>query len=234
MAHVLVIEDERDLQKVLEFNLVQAGHEVMLSSNGTHGIELARTHRPDLVLLDLMLPDLPGTEVCRVIKREPSTRDIAVMMVTAKGEEVDRVVGLELGADDYVTKPFSIRELLLRVEAVLRRSQVAGPAQDAIEFGCLRVDRAAHRVWVDEAEIELTVIERKLLVTLYDRRNRVQSRSSLLSDVWSIDADVATRTVDTHVKRLRAKLGAAGDYVQTVRGVGYRFASAPDEGRQGE
>jgi two-component system, OmpR family, phosphate regulon response regulator PhoB len=229
MAHVLVIEDERDLQKVLEFNLVQAGHDVMLSGNGTQGIELARTHRPDLVLLDLMLPDLPGTEVCRVIKREPSTRDIAVMMVTAKGEEVDRVVGLELGADDYVTKPFSIRELLLRVEAVLRRSHVAEPKQDAIEFGCLRVDRAAHRVWVGESEIELTVIERKLLVTLYDRRNRVQSRSSLLSDVWSIDADVATRTVDTHVKRLRAKLGAAGDYVQTVRGVGYRFASAPDE-----
>jgi two-component system phosphate regulon response regulator PhoB len=229
MAHVLVIEDERDLQKVLEFNLVQAGHDVLLSGSGALGIELARTHRPDLVLLDLMLPDVPGTEVCRVIKREPTTRDIAVMMVTAKGEEVDRVVGLELGADDYVTKPFSMRELLLRVEAVLRRSHVAEPKEGAIEFGCLRVDRAAHRVWVEENEVELTVIERKLLVTLYDRRNRVQSRSSLLSDVWSIDADVATRTVDTHVKRLRAKLGRAGDYVQTVRGVGYRFASAPDE-----
>jgi two-component system phosphate regulon response regulator PhoB len=231
---VLVIEDERDLQKVLEFNLVQAGHDVLLSGSGALGIELARTHRPDLVLLDLMLPDVPGTEVCRVIKREATTRDIAVMMVTAKGEEVDRVVGLELGADDYVTKPFSMRELLLRVEAVLRRSQVAEPKEGGIEFGCLKVDRAAHRVWVDDAEIDLTVIERKLLVTLYDRRNRVQSRSSLLSDVWSIDADVATRTVDTHVKRLRAKLGRAGDYVQTVRGVGYRFASAPDEGRSDE
>ena len=229
MAHVLVIEDERDLQKVLEFNLVQAGHDVLLSGSGTLGIELARQHRPDLVLLDLMLPDLPGTEVCRLLKREVATRDINVMMVTAKGEEVDRVVGLELGADDYVTKPFSMRELLLRVEAVLRRARVSEVKEGGIEFGCLRVDRAAHRVWVEQDEIELTVIERKLLLTLYDRRNRVQTRSSLLSDVWSIEADVATRTVDTHVKRLRSKLGRAGDYVQTVRGVGYRFASNPDE-----
>jgi two-component system phosphate regulon response regulator PhoB len=142
---------------------------------------------------------------------------------------VDGGVGLELGADDYITKPFSMRELLLRIDAVLRRAQRSKPTEAPIEFGTLRVDREAHRVWVDGLEIELTVIELKLLTTLYDRRNRVQSRSALLSDVWSIDADVATRTVDTHVKRLRAKLGSAGDYVQTVRGVGYRFAGDPTE-----
>jgi two-component system phosphate regulon response regulator PhoB len=176
-----------------------------------------------------MLPDLSGTEVCRALKRGGDTRDTAIIMVTAKSEEVDRVVGLELGADDYVTKPFSIRELLLRIDAVLRRAHRDKPSEAPIEFGTLSVDRDAHRVWVDGKEIELTVIELKLLVTLYDRRNRVQSRSVLLSDVWSMDADVATRTVDTHVKRLRAKLGSAGDYVQTVRGVGYRFAGDPAE-----
>jgi two-component system phosphate regulon response regulator PhoB len=229
MASILVIEDERDLQKVLEWNLAQAGHGVLLASTGSTGLELARSHHPDLVLLDLMLPDLSGTEVCRALKRHGDTRDAAVVMLTAKSEEVDRVVGLELGADDYITKPFSMRELLLRIDAVLRRAQRSAPTEAPIEFGCLRVDREAHRVWVDGLEIELTVIELKLLTTLYDRRNRVQSRSALLSDVWSIDADVATRTVDTHVKRLRAKLGSAGDYVQTVRGVGYRFAGDPAE-----
>jgi len=229
MASILVIEDERDLQKVLEWNLSQAGHGVLLASTGSTGLELARSHHPDLVLLDLMLPDLSGTEVARALKRHGDTRDAAIVMLTAKSEEVDRVVGLELGADDYVTKPFSMRELLLRIDAVLRRAQRAKPSEAPIDFGALRVDREAHRVWVEGMEIELTVIELRLLTTLYDRRNRVQSRSALLSDVWSIDADVATRTVDTHVKRLRAKLGAAGDYIQTVRGVGYRFAGVPGE-----
>jgi two-component system phosphate regulon response regulator PhoB len=149
-------------------------------------------------------------------------------MLTAKGEEIDRVIGFELGADDYVVKPFSVRELLLRVNAVLRRSASDGEGATT-QFGMLRVDRGAHRVWVDSDEIELTALEFKLLLTLHDRRNRVQTRDALLSDVWRIDADVTTRTVDTHVKRLREKLGPAGVYVQTVRGVGYRFAERPDE-----
>jgi two-component system phosphate regulon response regulator PhoB len=231
MATILVVEDERDLQKVLEWNLMHAGHSVLLASGGHAGLSLARSRHPDVVLLDLMLPDLPGTEVCRALKRSPETSDMVVIMVTAKTEEIDRVVGLELGADDYVTKPFSMRELILRIEALARRSprQAAVTPIAPITFGLVRVDRDAHRVWIDGQEVDLTVLELKLLTTLYDRRNRVQSRSSLLTDVWNVDADVTTRTVDTHVKRLRAKLGKAAKYVQTVRGVGYRFVSDPAE-----
>jgi two-component system phosphate regulon response regulator PhoB len=230
MARILVIEDERDLQKVLEFNLTQAGHEVLTSLGGRAGLQLARERHPDLVVLDLMLPDLPGTEVCRALKRDPQTGGIAVLMLTAKGEEVDRIVGFELGADDYVVKPFSVRELLLRIDAIVRRKVKPEKVADKpLEFGKLRVDREAHRVWVDGDEVELTALEFKLLVTLLERKNRVQSRTSLLSDVWGIEADVETRTVDTHVKRLREKLGSAGDYVETVRGVGYRFAESPGE-----
>jgi two-component system phosphate regulon response regulator PhoB len=227
MARILVIEDERDLQQVLAYNFRQAGHEVLTASGGQEGLRIAREQRPDLVLLDLMLPDLPGTEVCRALKREPGTHDCAVVMVTAKGEEIDRVVGFELGADDYVVKPFSVRELLLRVQAILRRSWSDQPAAPTFEFGCMRIDRDAHRAWVHGKEVELTALEFKLLTTLHDRRNRVQTRGALLSDVWGIDADITTRTVDTHVKRLREKLGEAGEYIETVRGVGYRFADAP-------
>jgi two-component system phosphate regulon response regulator PhoB len=150
-------------------------------------------------------------------------------MLTARGEEIDRVVGFELGADDYVVKPFSMRELSLRIQAILRRGKAPVESEASIEFGVLRIDREAHRVWVEAAEIELTALEFRLLVTLYDRRNRVQSRSALLDDVWGIQADITTRTVDTHVKRLREKLEAARDYVETVRGVGYRFVGTPEE-----
>jgi two-component system phosphate regulon response regulator PhoB len=164
------------------------------------------------------------------LKEGATTKSIPVLMVTARGEEIDRVVGFEIGADDYVTKPFSVRELLLRVQAVLRRGRPEPESADAIvDFGRLRIDRGAHRVWVDAQEIELTALEFKLLVTLYDRRNRVQTRSALLDDVWGIQADITTRTVDTHVKRLREKLEAARDYVETVRGVGYRFVGTPEE-----
>jgi two-component system, OmpR family, phosphate regulon response regulator PhoB len=228
MARILVIEDERDLQTVLDFNLRQAGHEVLSALRARDGLDLARERSPDLVLLDLMLPDLPGTDVCKALKKDPRTERIPVMMLTAKGEEVDRIVGFELGADDYVVKPFSVRELLLRIEAVLRRAHGEPVRHANIEFGCLRVDREAHRVWVGEEEVVLTAIEFKLLVTLHDAKNRVQSRTTLLDDVWGIEADITTRTVDTHVKRLREKLGPAGNYVETVRGVGYRFAASPE------
>ena len=229
MARILVIEDETDIQQVLDYNLREKGHKVFIAGKGEEGLRIAREKRPDLVLLDLMLPDLPGTEICKTLKSDPATRNVQVVMLTAKGEEIDRVVGFELGADDYVTKPFSVRELLLRVQAILRRSQGEQEAATTIQFGRLRVDREAHRVWADDAELELTALEFKLLVTLYDRRNRVQTRAALLSDVWGIDADITTRTVDTHVKRLREKLGDAGNYIETVRGVGYRFADAPEE-----
>ena len=228
MAHILIIEDEKDLQQVLDYNLRRAGHEVSAALRGDDGLKLAHGKRPDIVLLDLMLPDISGMEVCKALKRDAATASIPILMLTARGEEIDRVLGFELGADDYVVKPFSVRELTLRIEAILRRHQAEPVAGERIEFGCLRVDQAAHRVWVEEAEVELTALEFKLLVTLYERRNRVQTRSGLLDDVWDIQADVTTRTVDTHVKRLREKLGAAGRYVETVRGVGYRFAEKAD------
>lgn len=230
MASIVVIEDEKDLQKVLEYNLRQAGHQVWIASRGRDGLRLARQHHPDMVLLDLMLPDIPGMEVCRSLRAAPETAGIRVMMLTARGEEIDRVLGFELGADDYVVKPFSVRELLLRIQSVLRRGGPGSPASSLVRFGALRLDREAHRIWVEDAEVELTALEFRLLVTLHDRRNRVLTREILLDDVWGIDADITTRTVDTHVKRLREKLGPAGRYIETVRGVGYRFAESPSEG----
>jgi len=227
MARILVIEDESDIRQVLDYNLKSAGHEVFEAARGVDGLRLVREREPDLVLLDLMLPDMPGTEVCRSIKDNPATRTLPVVMLTARGEEIDRVVGFEIGADDYITKPFSVRELVLRIRAVLRRRELPVSDGPNIEFGNLRIDRAAHRVWVEGEEVELTALEFKLLVTLYERRNRVQSRSALLDEVWGIDTKISTRTVDAHVKRLREKMGAARDYIETVRGVGYRFAEIP-------
>jgi two-component system phosphate regulon response regulator PhoB len=227
MARILVIEDESDIRQVLDYNLRTAGHDVLAVGKGQEGLRLVRQERPDLVLLDLMLPDIPGTEVCRAIKDDLSTRLTPIIMLTAKGEEIDRVVGFELGADDYVTKPFSMRELVLRIRATLRRNEVKAPESSVVDFGSLRMDRDAHRVWVQGEEVELTALEFKLLVTLYDRRNRVQSRGALLDHVWGMDTKIATRTVDAHVKRLREKIGAARDYIETVRGVGYRFAETP-------
>ncbi len=226
MALILVIEDEQDLQQVLAYNLKQAGHEALLAGRGDEGLSLARKKRPDLVLLDLMLPDMSGKEVCKILKREPATSRVPVIMVTARGEEIDRVLGFELGADDYVVKPFSVRELLLRVHAVLRRGENPEPAASS-SFGLLRIDRDAHRVFVDGQEVLLTALEFKLLVALFDAKNRVLTRSVLLDGVWGIEADITTRTVDTHIKRLRQKLGKAGEYVETIRGVGYRFAETP-------
>jgi two-component system phosphate regulon response regulator PhoB len=227
MARVLVIEDEADLREVLDYNLTKEGHRVTLASTGADGLRVAREQQPELILLDLMLPDTTGTAVCKTLKKDPVTRDIRVIMVTAKGEEIDRVVGFELGADDYVVKPFSVRELLLRVGAVLRRKDT--PTTDFVEFGDLRIDPAAHRAWVAGNELSLTTLEFKLLLTLYERKNRVQTRSVLLSDIWGIEADITTRTVDTHVKRLREKLKGAGRYIETVRGVGYRFTESPSD-----
>jgi two-component system, OmpR family, phosphate regulon response regulator PhoB len=228
MANLLIIEDEDDIRNVLEYNLSEKGHKVSTAASGAEGLRLAREKKPDLVLLDLMLPDLHGTEVCKAIRAETSLADTKVIILTAKGEEIDRVVGFEIGADDYVVKPFSVRELVLRIDAILRRRESVPVPGKFLEFGCLKIDREAHRVWVESAELELTALEFRLLVTLHDRKNRVQSRAALLNDVWGIEADITTRTVDTHVKRLREKLGAAGDYVETVRGVGYRFAESPE------
>ena len=222
MARVVLIEDEADLREIVQYNLTQAGHRVQAAATAEAGLRLVRETIPDIVLLDLMLPDRPGTTVCTALKREPRTGDIPIIMVTAKGEEVDRVVGLELGADDYLAKPFSVRELVLRVNAVLRRGDSKEPA--LVEVAELRIDRDAHRVEVQGSEIPMTPLEFKLLLTLIMRRERVQTRSTLLADVWELDPGVSSRTVDTHVKRLRDKLNSAGRFIQTVRGVGYRFS----------
>ena len=230
MARILVVEDEKDLQEVLAYNLRQAGHTAIVVGGGNDALAAVTEHRPDLLLLDLMLPDVSGVEICRRLKGDPLTRELPIVMVTAKGDEVDRVVGFELGADDYVVKPYSLRELLLRVDAVLRRT-IPGPSggeHGVMVFAKLRVDRDAHRVWVDDEEVTLTALELRLLSTLLERRGRVQSRPALLDDVWGMNGEVTTRTVDTHVKRLREKLGSAGPYIETVRGVGYRFTPAAD------
>jgi two-component system, OmpR family, phosphate regulon response regulator PhoB len=229
-ALILVIEDEADLAATLAYNLRQEGYQTRLAGDGQAGLAAAaQDPRPDLIVLDLMLPDLGGTEVCRRLREDERTRAIPILMCTAKGSELDRVVGFEVGADDYVVKPYSVRELLLRIRALLRRAQRDDAEPAAIRFGRLRVDRDAHRVWVDDREISLTALELRLLAALLARRGRVQTRDALLSDVWGIDADVTTRTVDTHVKRLREKLGAAGAYIETLRGVGYRFRDQPDD-----
>ncbi len=222
---LIIIEDEADLRAVIEYNFRQAGFDVVAAGSGQEGLRAFREQAPVLVLLDLMLPDISGLEVCKLMKRE--RENVPVVMLTAKSEEVDRVVGFELGVDDYVVKPFSVRELVLRVQAILRRGKSEPAPADVVDFGVLRIDRSAHRAWVTGTEIELTALEFKLLTTLLERRDRVQSRSSLLDVVWGITADINTRTVDTHVKRLREKLGAAGGYIETVRGIGYRFANAP-------
>lgn len=229
MARILIVEDESDLQQVLKFNLERQGHEISIASSGSDGLRSAAGNPPDLVLLDVMLPDIFGTEVCRSLREDPTTASIPIIMLTAKGAETDRIEGFTLGADDYVTKPFSIRELTLRIDAILRRVQPAHQGDQFISFGVLRIDPLAHRAWVSEREVELSALEFKLLLVLYQRKNRVQSRSALLDSVWGVTADVTTRTVDTHVKRLREKLGEARGYIDTVRGVGYRFVGSPEE-----
>ncbi len=227
-ARILIVDDEPDLVATLAYNFRQAGFEVLTAATGRDALRLAQTRGPHLVLLDLMLPDLQGGEVCRKLKSDPKTRSIPVVMLTARGEEVDRVVGFEIGADDYVVKPFSVRELLLRVRAVLRRGE-AGVTDEPLRIGPLTLDLAAHRAHVEDREVVLTALEFKLLATLVARKERVQTREQLLQDVWGLYLSVETRTVDTHVKRLREKLGVAGALIQTVRGVGYRLALAEAE-----
>jgi two-component system phosphate regulon response regulator PhoB len=227
VATVLIVEDESDLLAVLDHNLRQAGMETMLALTAEEALAQARRRVPDLVLLDLMLPDMPGTEVCRSLKGSDRTRHVPVVMVTARAEEIDRVVGFELGADDYVTKPFSVRELVLRLQAILRRA--AGSPRDGPpeQVGAIRVDVEAHRAFVAGEEILLTPLEFKLLAALMARAGKVQSREQLLEDVWDLSPELETRTVDTHVKRLREKLGPARDLLETVRGLGYRLTD-PD------
>lgn len=222
---VLVVDDEADIVALVTYHLAKAGYRVSTASNGAEALAAARSERPALIVLDLMLPGMSGIEVLEQLRANEATRDIGVLMLTARREETDRIRGLSSGADDYLTKPFSPQELVLRVAAILRRLRAAGSATGGLStIGPLAIDRAAHRVLVEDEEIELTPTEYKLLLTLVDRRGRVQSRAHLLETVWDAAPDIQTRTVDMHVQRLRTKLGAAGDMIETVRGFGYRFA----------
>jgi len=225
---VLVVEDEKDLADLVVFNLQKAGYDTVTARSGDEALTLSRTRTPDLVLLDLMLPGIPGTEVCRQLKSTTRTRNVPVIMVTARGEEVDRVVGFELGADDFVTKPFSMRELVLRVRAVLRRGENGESDVLQEKVGPIRIDAAAHRAFAGETEMQLTALEFKLLSTFMSRVGRLQTRDTLLRDVWGMSGELQTRTVDTHVKRLREKLGEGRDLLETVRGSGYRLVD-PEE-----
>ncbi len=221
---ILVVDDEPDLLELVRINLSQAGFEVETAETGQAGLAAVREQAPDLLVLDLMLPDIPGTEVCRQLRADPRFESLPVVMLTARSEEVDRVVGFELGADDYVAKPFSPRELTLRVRAILRRSgRPAGPAA-VIREGPLQLDADRHRCLVNGHPIDLTAKEFKLLSTMMGRPGHVMSRQRLLDTVWGSEITVTERTIDTHLKRLREKLGEAGDMIETVRGVGYRFA----------
>jgi two-component system phosphate regulon response regulator PhoB len=226
MARVLVIDDDREARETLEEQLRRAGHGVHTSATATEGLRMARERRPDVVLLDAALPDMTPAGVCRALEAEMATRGVPVVAMLAINQE--EVVG-GAGVADAIAKPFSVREILARIQSTLQRARPVVDPTRPISFGILRVDRDERRVWIAGAEVVLTPLEFKLLVTLHDRREQVQSRDTLLSDVWGISADVTTRTVDTHVKRLRSKLGAAGEYVQTVRGIGYRFAASPDD-----
>ncbi len=226
---ILLIEDEPDIRKTLEYNIAREGYDVITAPSLSEGRNHLNSSSFSLILLDLMLPDGSGLDLCREIKSDKEKVATPIIILTAKDDEVDKVVGFELGADDYVTKPFSVRELILRIKAVLKRGE---RKQENLEvqrqFGDLLIDVDSHEVFVNDQSITLTALEFKLLRQLVDRRGRVQSRDQLLSDVWGYSADVTTRTVDTHIKRLREKLGSMGKYVQTIRGVGYKFTRTPE------
>ena len=225
---VLVVDDEADIVALVAYHLAKSGYRVSTSASGPDALETARRERPALVVLDLMLPGLSGYEVLEQLRAGDGTKDIAVLMLTARREEQDRIRGLSLGADDYLTKPFSPQELVLRVAAILRRVGASGAGtSNKLVAGPLEIDTAAHIVRVEGVPVELTPTEFKLLLTLAERRGRVQGRAHLLQTVWDAAPDIQTRTVDMHVQRLRAKLGVAGDLVETVRGFGYRLRAAP-------
>lgn len=223
MPKILVVDDEPDVLDLVEFNLKGSGFEVITASDGEGALRQARAQFPDLIILDLMLPEVDGLEVCKILRRDPSTAGIPVIMVTAKATEIDRILGLELGADDYVTKPFSPRELVLRVKGLLRRRKDKSEPTEQFQVGELFLDIPRHLALVNGKQVDLTVTEFKLLTIMAQRRGRVQSREQLLQDVWQYDNIIDTRTVDTHMRRLREKLGTAAKYLDTVRGVGYRF-----------
>lgn len=220
---ILIVDDEPDALEVLGFKLKEAGYVPLFARDGARAVTMAREERPALVVLDLMLPEVDGFEVCKILRRDPGTAAIPILMLTARAAEMDRVLGLELGADDYVTKPFSPRELVLRIRKLLARVKAAEAPLEQLEIGALAIDVPRHRVSIDGTPVDLTATEFKLLAVLAQRRGRVQTRERLLQDVWGYENPIDSRTVDTHMRRLREKIGAAAGYLETIRGVGYRF-----------
>jgi DNA-binding response OmpR family regulator len=220
---ILVVDDEPEAVELVEFNLKQAGYAVATAVDGAEALKKARSLVPDLIVLDVMLPEMDGFEICKALRLDPATAKVPILMLTAKAAEIDRVLGLELGADDYLTKPFSPRELLLRIKKIIARGQIQDRPDDQMRFGDLMIDLPRHLASWKSKPIELTATEFKLLTLLAQRTGRVQSRDQLLRDVWEYDSLIDTRTVDTHMRRLREKLGGAARHLDTVRGVGYRF-----------
>ena len=223
---ILIVDDEPDALEVLSFKLREAGYNVVVATHGTEALRLARSERPALILLDLMLPEVDGLEVCKILRRDVATTSIPILMLTARAAETDRIVGLELGADDYVTKPFSPRELVLRIKKILSRAKTAEEPLANWKYGALEIDVPQHVVKVEGSTVGLTATEFKLLEILARRRGSVQTRERLLQEVWNYDNPIDSRTVDTHMRRLREKIGSAANYLETVRGVGYRFKGA--------
>ncbi len=223
MKSILIIEDEKDIVDLITYHFKQSGYSVVSAPDGSSGLEQAKKEKPDLIILDLMLPEMDGKDVCRALKSNPVTKSIPILMLTAKAEEMDRVIGFELGADDYVTKPFSPRELVLRVKAILRRKEFPQEFEKVLMIGDLLIDMERHHVSVRGKPIRLTATEFKLLFELASKRGRVLTREILLDKVWGYTYEGYARTVDTHIRRLREKLGSMGEYIETLRGVGYRF-----------
>ena len=221
---IYIVEDEPDIRETLKYNFSNEGFEVFTAPDGEEALSNIKKVLPDVLILDLMLPGLSGLDVCKSIRADDDIRDMSIIMLTAKGEEIDRVIGFELGADDYVTKPFSVRELILRVKVLLKKQRESLVENKLVTFGPIRIDLDAHELKINDKEIVLTALEFKLLQHLVKRKGRVQTREQLLGDVWGYSAEVTTRTVDTHIKRLREKLGNTSDYIQTI-GVGYRFSN---------
>ncbi|MBF0476490.1 MAG: response regulator transcription factor [Deltaproteobacteria bacterium] len=222
-VNILVVEDEQDILDLVEYNLQQEGFHVLRATDGLAGVQLAKKERPDLVILDLMLPKMDGKEVCRSIRQDGETSTMPIMMLTARAEEIDRVIGFELGADDYLTKPFSPRELVLRVRAVLRRLKDKVASNSLIRFPGILIDPEKHRVEIDEQDVRLTATEFRLLQCLAANSGNVLTREDLLDQVWGYVYDGYARTVDTHIRRLRKKMGNQQERIDTIRGVGYRF-----------
>ena len=226
MSHkIYIVEDEPDIRETLKYNFSSEGFKVFTAPDGEEALSNIKKVLPDVLILDLMLPGVSGLDVCKSIRADDDIRDMSIIMLTAKGEEIDRVIGFELGADDYVTKPFSVRELILRVKVLLKKQRESLVENKLVTFGPIRIDLDAHELRINDKEIVLTALEFKLLQHLVKRKGRVQTREQLLGDVWGYSAEVTTRTVDTHIKRLREKLGNTSEYIQTIRGVGYRFSN---------